>query len=89
MVRLTVRVHPGARRERVEVRGDGGVEIWVRERAEGGKANAGLQKLLAARLALPPSAVQLVHGQAARVKVVDVPLDGALDRLRAGPPKES
>ena len=66
---ITVRVKPGSRKgPLVEVDAEGGLTIYVRERAVDGKANEAVAKLLAAHLGIPRSSVELVSGATARVK---------------------
>jgi uncharacterized protein len=66
---ITVRVKPGSRKgPLVEVDAEGGLTIYVRERAVDGKANEAVAKLLAAHLGIPRSNVELVSGATARVK---------------------
>jgi uncharacterized protein (TIGR00251 family) len=75
LVRYTVHVHPRAGRERVTLRPDGALEVWVTAPAVEGRANAALLALVAARLGLRPREVALVRGERGRQKVIDVPLE--------------
>ena len=74
-MRLTVRVHPGARRTRVGGRfGDGDppvLVVRVTAPAADGRANQAVVEALAASLHLPRRAVRIVAGASARTKVVD------------------
>ncbi|OBK27753.1 hypothetical protein A5634_22080 [Mycobacterium asiaticum] len=66
---VVVRVKPGSRKgPLVEVDPDGGLTIYVRERAVDGKANNAVTQLLAAHLQLPKSRVELVSGTTSRTK---------------------
>jgi uncharacterized protein len=68
-VSVVVRVKPGSRKgPLVEVREDGELTIYVRERAIEGKANDAVVKLLAKHLGVPPSRLELVSGATSRVK---------------------
>lgn len=88
-MRLTVRVHPGARRD--EVGGRYGTEeppiliVRVAAPAIGGRANQRLVRVLASALGVPRHAVTVVAGATSRTKVVEVSgADPALrDRLLA------
>lgn len=76
-MRLTVRVTPNASRDTVEGVGldaNGRPYLKVRVCAvpEDGKANKAVEKLLAKTLGLPKSAVKLVTGHTARLKILDV-----------------
>lgn len=70
---LRVRLTPRADRDAVSGVGDDGV-VGVRVTAPpvDGKANAALCKVLAKRLGVPPSRVEVVKGHTARDKTVRV-----------------
>jgi uncharacterized protein YggU (UPF0235/DUF167 family) len=80
---LRVRLTPRAHRDAIDGVRDGLVLARVRAAPVDGRANVALCKLLAKRLGVPPSRVQLIRGQAAREKLVRV--DGLDDEaaLRA------
>lgn len=89
-VRLAVRLTPKAGRDGIEglkPTADGGVELVVKVTAvpENGKANDALLRLLAKKLKLPVSALQLVAGATDRHKQILIGGDpSALDAtLRA------
>jgi uncharacterized protein YggU (UPF0235/DUF167 family) len=66
---IVVRVKPGSRKgPLVEVGDDGGLTVYVQERAVDGKANAAVVKLLAKHFDVTPSRVELVSGATARIK---------------------
>lgn len=66
---VVVTVKPGSRKgPLVEVGPDGGLTIYVRERAVDGKANEAVTRLLAAHLQLPRSRIELISGATARLK---------------------
>ena len=69
--RLILRVTPGARVETVEL-GAGLVQIKVRAKPEGGKANEAVLELLAEALGLAPSRLQLLRGATGRDKLVRI-----------------
>ena len=69
--RLILRVTPGARVETVEL-GEGVVQIKVRAKPEGGKANEAVLELLAEALELAPSRLQLLRGATGRDKQVRI-----------------
>ena len=75
--RLQLRVSPGAARSAVVGRHGSAWKVRVAARAEGGKANDALVRLLADTLVLPASQVRIVSGHASRDKTVT--LEG-LDR---------
>ena len=67
---LTVRVQPGASRERLTRMTDGTLKAAVGAPPEKGKANRAVEKLLAKTLGLPVSAVRVVGGETSRRKTV-------------------
>jgi uncharacterized protein YggU (UPF0235/DUF167 family) len=75
MLRLLVHAHPGARSERVELRADGALGVWVRARAVEGQANTAIERAVAEALGLRPRPVRLAAGQASRRKIVQIELE--------------
>jgi uncharacterized protein YggU (UPF0235/DUF167 family) len=72
-VRLAVRAHPGASRQRVEW--DGAVaHVWVTAAAADGAANRAVVAAVAAWLEIAPSRVVMLRGRRSRAKLLD--LDG-------------
>jgi len=69
--RLILRVTPGARVETVEL-GEGVVQIKVRAKPEGGKANDAVLELLADALGVGTSRLQLLRGATGRDKQVRI-----------------
>jgi uncharacterized protein len=66
---VVVKVKPGSHKgPLIEVGPNGGLTIYVRERAVDGKANDAVTRLLAAHLQLPRSRVELVSGARSRLK---------------------
>jgi len=71
--RLRVRVHPGARRERVARRmADGAWRIEVHAVAEAGRANDAVVRLLAEVLGLKRGEVRVSSGQSSRSKTIEI-----------------
>lgn len=68
---IKLKVHPGARADRLEPRPAGGYEAWVRAPAERGLANAAALALLARALGCPPKALRLVKGATSPSKIVE------------------
>lgn len=81
-LRIAIRAHPGASRERVGWDGRT-LNVWVTARAVEGAANRAVEAAIARALGARKSAVTLVAGERSRDKVVEV--DGvaaaALERL--------
>jgi uncharacterized protein len=70
-MRISVRAHPGASRERTEWR-EGTLHVWVTARAVEGQANRALVRAIARELGVRESAVALVSGDRGRDKVAEV-----------------
>ena len=70
MALYRLKVHPGAREDRLERRANGGYELWVRAPAERGQANEAALALLAAELKRPAKSLRLVKGAASPSKIV-------------------
>jgi uncharacterized protein (TIGR00251 family) len=84
-MRIRVRVHPRASRNRVVRHPDDTLEAWLTAPPVEGAANTALCQLLAEALGLPARTVVVVQGARSRHKVVELPLDVAGLR-RALPP---
>lgn len=70
-MRVRVRAHPGAARERLAWEGDV-LHVWVSERALEGRANRAILRAVARAFGVRPSGVALVAGERSRDKVVEV-----------------
>lgn len=75
--RVTVRVHPRARSERLEWDGST-LQLWVREPPADGRANAAVIRVVARWARVAPSQVAIVSGAAARHKLVQIDHEDAL-----------
>lgn len=64
-------VTPGARKERVEEKGDTFV-LSVREPASGNRANTRVRELLALRFGVQVGEVRILTGHRSRVKMISV-----------------
>ena len=69
---LTVRVHPSARRTKVEELGPRDFKVHVTAPPEKGRANQEVLEALASNLGIPVSRLRLVRGAASRIKIVAV-----------------
>lgn len=70
-LRIRVRAHPGAARERVRWDGEA-LHVWVTARAVEGAANRAVLAAVGRALGRRPSAVALVAGERGRDKVLEV-----------------
>jgi len=71
-MKITVKLKPGAKMNKIARKDDGTYEAWVTARPHGGKANDALIGLLADHFGLAKSRVVLVKGLASRIKTVEV-----------------
>ncbi len=67
---LKVRVHPGAREEKVVEKKDGSFEIWTRAPAERGLANRKVVQVVRERLGNPAGGVAIVSGHTSPSKIL-------------------
>ncbi len=65
---VSVRAHPGSRREGILGVHAGALRIGVNAAPENGKANAAIARVLAEALGCKPSAVELISGSTSRDK---------------------
>jgi uncharacterized protein (TIGR00251 family) len=72
VARISVTVSPGASRSELVGRHGDGWRARIAAPPERGRANEALCKLLAEALDVPRRSVQVVAGQGARVKVVEI-----------------
>lgn len=77
--RIAIRLTPNAKLEKLGgLYLDGDNKTWLRASVravpEKGKANIALIKLLAKALEIPKSSIQLVKGDIARMKIVELPV---------------
>ncbi len=71
-MRILVYVSPRAKQDRVEPIGEGVYRVRVKAQPVKGQANERLRQILARYFGVSVSAVQIVRGHTARVKVVEI-----------------
>ena len=71
-VEITVRLQPRSSRDAIEGEHDGALKVRVTSPPVDGRANEALRRLLADRLKVAMSAVQIVAGEKSRTKRVSV-----------------
>ena len=70
---LRVRVKPGSSKgPLVEPDGDGGLVVFVRERAVEGAANDAVVRVVAEHLGIPRSRITLRRGHTSRLKTLEI-----------------
>ncbi|MCD6454604.1 MAG: DUF167 domain-containing protein [Candidatus Aminicenantes bacterium] len=70
-MKIRVKVHPRAKKEKV-IEGEDLWEIWVNEPPEGGKANKRVIELLAKKLGISKSRIEIITGHKSRQKILEV-----------------
>jgi len=70
--RISVTVKPSARQAQVIRISESEYRVAVKEPAEDGRANDALVRALAQHFAVPQSRVRIVHGHAARRKLIEL-----------------
>jgi len=68
---IKVLVTPGARREKIEEKGETFV-VSVREPASGNNANKRVKEIIADRMGVPVSKVRILTGHHSRVKMISI-----------------
>jgi len=71
-MKITVKVKPNAKQEKVERIGENNFLVWVKERPVEGAANEALIRALAGYFDIPKSGVVLVKGKTSRQKIFEV-----------------
>lgn len=71
-MKLSVKVHPKARQEKVVKHSAGEFEVWVREAADKGKANEAVRIALGEYMGVAKSRLVLVSGAASRNKIFEI-----------------
>ncbi len=79
---IAVRVQPRASREEIAGERNGAILVRVTAPPESGRANRAVVKLLAGRLGIAPSAVEIARGATGREKLVRVAGMGDADVRR-------
>lgn len=71
-MKISVRVTPGAKIEKVEQKDAGSFDVWVKEPPVAGRANEALLELLAKHFSVPRTAVRILSGRGSRKKVIEI-----------------
>ncbi len=69
---LAVKVKPSAREDKIEALSNTSYKVWVTAKAEKGKANQAVIKLLAKHLKVKKSQLRFVAGLKSREKVIEL-----------------
>lgn len=72
-MRISIRVKPGSKKTGIELAADGVYVVRVKEPPVDGKANKAVLRAVAEALGIAPSAVQLIAGESAKTKRLEIP----------------
>jgi len=72
LLTLTVHAQPGAKKPGIAPHGEDALKVRINAPAIEGRANAALCELIAQRLGVAKSAVQVLRGDSGRRKIVEV-----------------
>ncbi len=70
---IKLRVHPDSKRSELRRKAADHYEVWVKEPAERGRANAACLALLGRELGVPAGRIRIVKGGKSPSKIVEVP----------------
>jgi uncharacterized protein (TIGR00251 family) len=71
-MKISVRVKPNAKQEKIEKVNESHFLLWVKEKPQEGKANKAVIKILSEYFDVPQSAVVLLKGQSSKEKIFEV-----------------
>ena len=71
-MRISVKVKPSAKQEKVEKVGKNNFTVWVKERPFEGRANRAAADILAEYFSVPKSQVVLVKGGTSKNKIFEI-----------------
>jgi uncharacterized protein (TIGR00251 family) len=76
-MKISVKVKPNAKQDKIEQINEGSFLIWVKEKPQEGKANKAVIKALAEYFEVPQSEIILLRGQTAREKFFEIKINKA------------
>lgn len=71
-MKITARIKPNSKVEKVEVTGDKELRLAIKAPAKEGKANAAAIKLLSEYFGVPKSRISIIKGHASKNKVISI-----------------
>ena len=71
-MRISVKVKTGAKIEKVEEDGKGGLSVFVKARPEKGKANSAVERAVAKHFGVSPSRIKISSGLTSKNKVLEI-----------------
>jgi len=76
-MKISVKVKPIAKQEKIERINESHFLIWVKERPQEGKANKAVVKVLSEYFGVPQSQVVLLKGQSSKGKIFEIKINKA------------
>lgn len=71
-MRISVKVRPGARGEKVDKIDENNFIVWVREPADKGQANKGVIRVLAEYFDKPKPLITIKSGHTSSLKIIEI-----------------
>ena len=71
-MKIFIKVHPNANKERIEKIDGNHYSVWVKEPPVKGKANQAIINVLAEYFKIAPSRVKIVSGYTSRQKTIEI-----------------
>ena len=71
-MKISVKVKPNAKKEKVEKIGDSAFAVWVKAPAHEGKANEAVVELFSKYLDRPKSSIYIIRGHKGKEKVLEI-----------------
>ena len=71
-MKITVKVKPNSKENRVEIAGNNEYILRVKEKAQDGKANAAAIKTLSEYLGIPKARISIIRGHTSRNKIISI-----------------
>jgi len=76
-MKISVRVKPNAKQEKIEQVNEGHFLVWVKEKPQEGKANKAVIKALSEYFEVPQSRIVLLKGQSSKEKIFKIIINKA------------
>lgn len=76
-MKISVKVKPNAKQEKIEKVNEGQFLAWVKEKPQEGKANKAVIKALSEYFRMPQSRIILLKGQSSKEKIFEIIINKA------------
>jgi uncharacterized protein YggU (UPF0235/DUF167 family) len=71
-VKISVKVKPNTKEEKIEKTGEGSFLVWVKAKPQDGKANYAVREALANYFGIPKARVIIITGETSRNKICEI-----------------